>query len=62
MIASEVMECDTCVPSLINPRRLRSEDYSSCLVCVCVSAPFRPLQVKVSPENDNNASSRQDRE
>ena len=26
-------------------------------VCVCVSAPFRPLRVKVSPENDTNASS-----
>ena len=31
-------------------------------VCVCVSAPFRPLRVKVSPENDTNASSRQDKE
>ena len=37
---------------------MRSEGYSSCLVCVCVcvcvclSAPFRPLRVKVSPEND----------
>ena len=27
-----------------------------------MSAPFRPLQVKVSPENDTNASSRQDKE
>ena len=33
-----------------------------CGVCVCVSAPFRPLRVKVSPENDTNASSRQDKE
>ena len=42
------------------------QTYSSCLVCVCVcvclSAPFRPLRVKVSPENDTNASSRQDKE
>ena len=46
---------------------MRSEGYSSCLVCVCVcvsvclSAPFRPLRVKVSPENDTNASSRQEK-
>ena len=33
------------------------------LVRVCVSAaPFRPLRVKVSPQNDTNASSRQDKE
>ena len=31
-------------------------------VYVCLSAPFRPLQVKVSPKNDTNASSRQDKE
>ena len=31
-------------------------------VCVCLSAPFRPLRVKGSPENDTNASSRQDKE
>ena len=31
-------------------------------VCVCLSAPFRPLRVKVSPENDTNTSSRQDKE
>ena len=31
-------------------------------VCVCLSAPFRPLRVKVSPENDTNASSRQDKD
>ena len=31
-------------------------------MCVCLSAPFRPLRVKVSPENDTNASSRQDNE
>ena len=31
-------------------------------VCVCLSASFWPLRVKVSPENDNNASSRQDKE
>ena len=33
---------------------MRSEGYSNCLVCVCacvgLSAPFRPLRVKVSPE------------
>ena len=29
---------------------------------LCVSAQFRPLRVKVSPENDTNASSRQDKE
>ena len=31
-------------------------------VCVCLSTPFRPLGVKVSTENDANASSRQDQE
>ena len=31
-------------------------------MCVCLSTPFRPLRVKVSPENDTNASSRQDKE
>ena len=31
-------------------------------VCVCLSAPFQPLRVKVSPENDTNASSRQDKD
>ena len=31
-------------------------------VCVCLSAPFRLLRVKVSPKNDTNASSRQDKE
>ena len=51
---------------------MRSEGYStklSCVctcvcvcVCVCLSAPFRPLRVKVSPENDTNASSRQNKE
>ena len=48
---------------------MRSEGYSSCLVyvcvcgvCVCLSAPFRPLRVKVSPENDTNASSQQEKE
>ena len=45
---------------------MRSEGYSSCLVCVCLcvclSAPFRPLRVKVTPENDTNASSRQEKE
>ena len=47
---------------------MRSEGYSSCRVCVCVcvcvclSAPFRPLRVNVSLENDTNASSRQDKE
>ena len=29
---------------------------------MCVSAPFRPLRVKLSLENDTNASSRQDKE
>ena len=47
---------------------MRSEGYGTWFVCVCVcvcvclSAPFRPLRVKVSPENDTNASSRQDKE
>ena len=31
-------------------------------MCVCLSAPFRPLRVKVSPGNNTNASSRQDKE
>ena len=29
---------------------------------MCLSVPFRPLRVKVSPKNDTNASSRQDKE
>ena len=45
---------------------MRSEGYGTWFVCVCVcvclSAPFRPLRVKVSPENDTNTSSRQDKE
>ena len=45
---------------------MRSEGYRLTVVvlcvCVCLSAPFRPLRVKVSPENDTNASSRQDKE
>ena len=41
---------------------MRSEGYSSWCVCVCLSAPFRPLRVKVNPENDTNASSQQDKE
>ena len=45
---------------------MRSEGYDTWLVCVCVcvcvSAPFRPLRVKVSPENDTNALSQQDKE
>ena len=45
------------------PRRAyaaRVTVLGSCVcVCVCLSAPLR---VKVSPENDTNASSRQDKE
>ena len=41
---------------------MRSEGYGTWFMCVCLSAPFRPLRVKVSPENDTNASSRQDKE
>ena len=48
---------------------MRSEGYGTrvcaCVrvrVCVCLSAPFRPLRVKVNPENDTNASSRQDKD
>ena len=54
--------CD--VYCIVNPRRAcaaRVTVLGSC-VCVCLSAPFRPLRVKVSPENDTNASSRQDKE
>ena len=51
---------------IINPRRAcaaRVTVVVLCVcVCVCVSAPFRPLRVKVSLENDTNASSRQDKE
>ena len=58
------------VAAVINPRRARAARVTvlgSCIdlrvcVCVCLSAPFRPLRVKVSPENDTNASSRQDKE
>ena len=49
---------------IINPRRAcaaRVTVLGSC-ACACLSAPFRPLRVKVSPENDTNASSRQDKE
>ena len=31
-------------------------------VSVCLSTPFWPLRVTVSPENDTNSSSRQDKE
>ena len=58
--------------NLINPRRACAASVTVhvvvlcvCVcVCVCVflSAPFRPLRVKVSPENDTNASSRQDKD
>ena len=41
---------------------MRSEGYGTWFVCVCLSAPFLPLRVKVSHENDTNASSRQDKE
>ena len=51
---------------MINPRRAcaaRVTELGSCVcVCVCLFAPFRPLRVKVRPENDTNASSRQDKE
>ena len=54
--------------SLMNPRRACAARVmvlgGSCVcvcVCVCLSNPFRPLRVKVSPENDTNASSRQDK-
>ena len=45
----------------INPRRACAARVTV-VVCVCLSAPFQPLRVKVSPENDINASSRQDKE
>ena len=49
---------------IINPRRACAARVTVVVLCVCVclSAPFRPLRVKVSPENDTNASSRQDKE
>ena len=55
---------------IINPRRACTARVTVVVLCVCVcvrvcvclSAPFRPLRVKVSPENDTNASSRQDKE
>ena len=56
---------------IINPRRACAARVTVvvlcvCVVCVCVcvclSAPFRPLRVKVSPKNDTNASSRQEKE
>ena len=51
---------------IINPRRACAARVTVVVVCVCVcaclSAPFRPLRVNVSPENDTNASSRQDKE
>ena len=54
----------------INPRRACAARVTVVVLCVCVcvcvsvclSAPFRPLRVKVSPENDTNASSRQEKE
>ena len=52
--------------SIINPRRACAARvtvrYLVSVCVVCVSAPLRPLRVKVSPENDTNASSRQDKE
>ena len=49
--------------SLVNPRRACAARVTVLgSLCVCLSAPFRPLRVKVSPENDTNASSRQDKE
>ena len=50
------------VPSIIIPRRACAARVTVLGSCVCLSAPFRPLRVKVSPENDTNASSRQDKE
>ena len=49
---------------LVNPPcpcAARVTVLGSC-VCVCLSALFWPLRVKVSPENDTNASSRQNKE
>ena len=49
---------------IINPRRVCAARVTllGLCVCVCLSVPFRPLQVKVSPENNTNASSRQDKD
>ena len=51
---------------IINPRHACAARVTVVVLCVCMcvclSAPFRPLRVKVSPENDTNASSRQDKE
>ena len=61
----EVMVGDTRVLSLINPRRACAARVTVVVLCVCVcvcvclSAPFRPLRVKV---NNTNASSRQEKE
>ena len=56
--------CD--VYCIVNPRRACAARVTNLRylvrVCVCLSAPFRPLRVKVSPENNTNASSRQDKE
>ena len=46
---------------IINPRRACAARVTVLGSCVCLSAPFRPLRVKVSPKNDTNASSRQDK-
>ena len=65
-----LLECDFVYIVIINPRRACAERVTvlgSCVcvcvcVCVCLFAPFRPLRVKVNPENDTNASTRQDKE
>ena len=47
---------------IINPRRACAARVTVVVLCVCLSAPFRPLRVKVSPENDTNASLRQEKD
>ena len=42
---------------------MHSEGYGTWFVCVCVCVSVRSISAtKVSPENDTNASSRQDKE
>ena len=69
MVSFQALQSTREVFSLHQPSvRMHSEGYGTwfvCLcvcVCVCLSAPFWPLRVKVSPQNDTNASSQQDKD
>ena len=66
LVCAHFLQQHTYFLFIINPLRACAARVTVVVLCVCLcvclSAPFRPLRVKVSPENDNNASSRQDKE